>query len=181
MEDSIKSDLYGPIEQDYLDLLTDATNVIDDVKKHTVAVRKAMQTDPVDRNALSNEMVELAIINQRLGDRAADAGSISRAAENHYKTVREEHKVRLVQVGEERTVQVDDKSTSGSKTKKQFVTMSATVADSAKMKLAQGEFDLANAALRLYEQLQFLRKSTDKTIDSVRSKLSYEKDNYKNS
>lgn len=171
MKEYIKSEVYGPIESDYMSLLEDAVTVIDDVKKHTIAVRKAMNTDPVDRNALSNEMVELAIINQRLGDRAADAGSISRAAENHYKTTRENHKVRLVQEGEEQMVDG----------KKKMVKMAAGVADSAKMKLSQAEFDLANAALGLYEQLQFMRKTTDKTIDSVRSKLSYEKDNFKNS
>lgn len=181
-EVSLKSDDYKTLETQYFELLSDALDVLDDVKKHTLTARKAMDVSPVDANTLANEQVELAIINQRLGDRVSEAGQIARATENHYKTVREEHKLRLVQVGEEREVEVDDgETTRGKKTVKKFVKMAAGVADSAKMKLAQEEFDLWNAALALYEQLQFMRKSSDKTIDAIRSKLSFEKSDYKNS
>lgn len=175
----LRSDDYKMLEDGYMALLTDATALLDEVKEHTLKARKAMDLDPVDANTLANEIVELAILNQRLGDRVAEAGQIARACENHYKTVRETHKLRLVQDGEEREVE----ETTGTKTTtvvKKMVKMAAGVADSAKMKLSQDEFDLWNAALGLYEQLQFMRRSSDKTIDAIRSKLSFEKIDYKN-
>lgn len=172
----IKSSEYQAIEDAYMQLLTDATDVLDEVKVHTLSARKAMDQDPVDANTLANEIVELAILNQRLGDRVADAGMVSRAAENHYKTVREEHKLRLVKVGEEVIDNVSD-----DKVTKKFVKMAAGVADSAKMKLSQDEFDLWNASVGLYEQLQYMRKSSDKTIDAIRSKLSFTKIDIANS
>lgn len=179
---AIKSDDYEVLEKQHFAVLADATNLLDDVKKHTINARNAMNTDPVDATTLANEIVELAILNQRLGDRVADAGQLARATENHYKTVREEHKLRLVQVGEEREVEVDDgQTTRGKKTVKKFVTMAAGTADSAKMKLAQVEFDLWNASQALWEQLQYMRRSSDKTIDAIRSKLSFEKIDLKNS
>lgn len=179
---AVKSSEYQAIEDAYLKLLTDATDVLDEVKVHTLSARRAMDQDPVDANTLANEIVELAILNQRLGDRVADSGMVARAAENHYKTVREEHKLRLVQVGEEKTVEEDDgETTKGKKQVKKFIKMAAGVADSAKMKLAQDEFDLWNAATGLYEQLQYMRKSSDKTIDAIRSKLSFTKIDIANS
>lgn len=170
---------YQLLEDNYMALLTDSMDLTDEIKKHTILARKAMDLDPIDANALSNEIVELAILNQRLGGRVSDAGSIARATENHYKTVREEHKLRLVQVGEEREVE-ETTGTKSTKKVKKMVTMAAGVADSAKMKLAQNEFDLANAAEALHDQLQYLRRSSDKTIDAIRSKLSFEKSDYKN-
>lgn len=155
----IKSNDYQELEDAYLELMTDAQDVLDDVVIHTKGARQAMDLDPVDAQALSNEIVELAILNQRLGDRVAKAGVISRACENHYKIVREEHKLRLVKSNE----------------------MAAGVADSAKMKLAEKEFDLSNAAEGLFDQLQYMRRSSDKTIDAIRSKLSFEKIDLKNS
>lgn len=171
----IKSNDYTVIEEAYLKLLGDAVDVLDDVKVHTLSARRAMDQDPVDANTLANEIVELSILNQRLGDRVATSGEIARAAENHYKTVREEHKLRLVQVGETVVSEEDGKQV------KKVVKMAAGVADSAKMKLAQDEYDLYNAATGLYEQLQYMRKSSDKTIDAIRSKLSYTKIDIKNS
>lgn len=168
------------LEENYMALLTDATDLLDEVKEHTLKARKAMDKDPVDVNALANEIVELAILNQRLGDRVAEAGMIARASENHYKTVREEHKLRLVQVGEKREVE-ETTGTDSTKLVKKMVKMAAGVADSAKMKLSQDEFDLYNAANGLYEQLLNMRRSSDKTIDAIRSKLSFEKIDYKNS
>ena len=173
---------YQSLEDSYMDLLSDATDLLDEVKKHTISARKAMDLNPVDVNTLANEIVELAILNQRLGDRVAEAGMLSRATENHYKVVREEHKLRLVQVGEEVEVEVDDgKTTRGKKIEKKYIRMAAGVADSAKMKLAQKEFDLSNATEALAEQLQYMRRSSDKTIDAIRSKLSFEKIDFKNS
>lgn len=171
----LRTDEYQPIEQAYLKVLTSATEVLDEVKVHTINARQAMDLDPVDANTLANEIVELAILNQRLGDRVADAGIISRAADNHYKTVREEHKLRLVQVGEFKTFIEDGKSV------ERYVKLAAGVADSAKMKLAIDEFDLYNAAQGLYDQLQYMRKSSDKTIDAIRSKLSFTKIDLANS
>lgn len=177
---AVKSDDYKDLEEAYTELLTDSVDLLDDVQLHTKSARRAIDMDPVDANTLANEIVELAILNQRLGDRVARAGIISRASENHYKTVREEHKLRLVQEGEER--EVEEKTIGGGiKTVNKTVKMAAGVADSAKMKLAQNEFDLYNAALGLYEQLQYMRKSSDKTIDAIRSKLSFEKLDYRNS
>lgn len=155
----LKSSEYQSIEDAYLKLLGNAITVLDEIKVHTLTARKAMDLDPVDANTLANEIVELAILNQRLGDRVSDAGVVARAAENHYKTVREEHKLNLV----------SEKK------------MAAGVADSAKMKLSENEFDLYNAATGLYEQLLNMRRSSDKTIDAIRSKLSFEKIDYKNS
>lgn len=175
-----KSTDYQVLEDNYMALLTDATDLLEEVQRHTLKARKAMDVSPVDANTLANEIVELAILNQRLGDRVAEAGMIARATENHYKTVREEHKLRLVQVGEEREVD-EVVGTKTTKKVKKLVKMAAGVADSAKMKLAQEEFDLSNAATGLYEQLQYMRKSSDKTIDAIRSKLSFEKIDYKNS
>lgn len=170
MASSVKSDDYAALEQAYDNVLNDSTELLEEVKIHTLSARRAMDLDPIDVNTLANEMVELAILNQRLGDRVTDAGIVARAAENHYKTVREEHKLRLVQIGEEKLVDMED----GNKTKR-YVKMAAGVADSAKMKLSQDEFDFWNAATGLYEQLRQMRRASDKTIDTIRSKLSFTK------
>jgi hypothetical protein len=148
----VDSTEYQGLEDAYAELMSDSLLILEDVQLHTKRARKAIDLDPVDANTLANEIVELAILNQRLGDRVARAGNISRAAENHYKTVREEHKLRLVQVGEEREVE-EATGTKSTKKVKQMVKMAAGVADSAKMKLAQKEFDLSNAALGLYETI----------------------------
>lgn len=169
---NIKSGDYQTIEDAYMKVLDGIFDLLDEVKKHTLIARRAMDQDPADMNTLSNEIVELAILNQRLGDRVSETGTIARAAENHYKTVREEHKLRLVQVGQEVT-DADGKT--------KVVKMAAGVADSAKMKLSEDEFDLWNAATGLYEQLLNMRRSSDKTVDAIRSKLSFEKIDYKNS
>ena len=164
---AIKSDDRKALENAYFKVLADSTELLDEVKVHTLTARLAMDQDPVDANTLANEIVELAILNQRLGDRVSDAGIIMRGAENHYKTIREEHKVRLTQGSTE----VDEKTGEP----KIIKAMAAGVADSAKMKLAQDEFDLWNAAAGMYEQLNYMRKSSDKTIDAIRSKLSFTK------
>ena len=49
-----------------------------------------------------------------------------------------------------------------------------------KISLVKAEFDLYNRCEYLMDKLVYTRKSTDKTIDSMRSKLSYEKQNERN-
>jgi len=154
----MKSNDFKQLEDYHFELLNDATPILDEVKSHTMQARAAMDLDPVDVNTLANEIVDLAILNQRLGDRVARAGELARASENLYKTVREEHKLKLVR---------EDKVAAG-------------VADSAKMKLSQDEFDLYNASVGIYELLQYQRRACDKTVDAIRSKLSFEKSDYKN-
>lgn len=146
------------MRQEVLDKLTDEVMpIIKDLSRHTLNARKAMDP-PVDTLTLSNELVELAILNQRLGDRVAYANYLARDTKNFYEETREEHKVRLVKEEGE----------------------AAGVADSMKIKLSRAEFELRNQSEMLYERLQFLRKSTEKTIDAIRSKLSYEKSNERN-
>ena len=141
-----------------LDKLTrEALPLIKEVSVHTRKARKAMD-EPVNTLVLSNELVELAILNQRLGERVAYANYLTRDTKNFYEETREEHKTRLVN---------EDGVAAG-------------VADSMKVKLSRAEFEVRNEAELLYERLQFLRKSTDKTIDAIRSKLSYEKGNERN-
>ena len=81
----------------HLDALTaDATPVIQQIATHTKVARKAMDASPVDTLTLSNELVELSILVQRLGDRLARMGHIVRGAKEFYERVREGEKVRLV-------------------------------------------------------------------------------------
>jgi hypothetical protein len=154
---------YQAREDSYAALESDAITVTDEIRTHTLNARRAFDSDPVDLNTLSNELVELAILNQRLGDRVAEAGAVVRDTENYYKMVREDFKVALV----EGKVKGKDKVAAG-------------VADSMKMRLAEREFDLYNMAQKLYDQLVFLRRGTDKTIDALRSKLSYERADMQN-
>ena len=172
---------FEAIEISLDNLEAEALPITEDVAFHTLKARKAISLDPVDTLTLSNELVELSILNQRLGDRISTMGYIVRGAKEYYERIREEHKVRLVQVGEERKVEVDDgETTRGKKTVKKFVTVAAGVADSMKISLVKAEFDLYNRCEYLMDKLVYTRKSTDKTIDSMRSKLSYEKQNERN-
>lgn len=129
--------------------------LLKEIQQHTLSARKAMAQDPVDTLTLSNELVELAILLQRLGDRIAECGFIVRAAKEYYERTREEHKVRLV--NEE--------------------AKPAGVADSMKASLVKEEFEFYNKCEYRMDKLVYTRKSTDKTIDAIRSKLSYEKIN----
>lgn len=142
-----------------LDALTsDALPIIEEIALHTKIARRAMNPDPVDTFTLSNELVELAILLQRLGDRLATMGRIVRGAKEFYARVMEGEKVRLVK----------DEG------------MAAGVADSMKVELAHEEFKMVNDCDYVMDRLVYARKSTDKTIDSIRSKLSYEKANERN-
>lgn len=173
------------------DLQTDALPIVEEISVHTRLARRAMGgrslneeneivDELVDTLTLSNEQVELGILLQRLGDRIADMGYIARAAEEFYKRVMEGHKVRLTQVGEPREVVEKDPTTKEEKKVTKYVPMAAGVADSMKIGLAHEAFELHNSCQKQMDQLVYIRKSTDKTIDTIRSKLSYEKSNDKN-
>jgi hypothetical protein len=173
------------------DLQTDALPIVEEISVHTRLARRAMGgrslneeneivDEEVDTLTLSNEQVELGILLQRLGDRIADMGYIARAAEEFYKRVMEGHKVRLTQVGEPREVVEKDPTTKEEKKVTKYVPMAAGVADSMKIGLAHEAFELHNSCQKQMDQLVYIRKSTDKTIDTIRSKLSYEKANDKN-
>ena len=173
-------------------VIDDALPIVEGITVHTRRARRAMggryrnnegeiKDYLVDTLALSNEQVELAILLQRLGDRIAEMGYIARAVEEFYKRVMEGHKVRLTQVGEERVVEEKDPdSPTGYKKIKRFLPIAAGVADSMKIALAHEPFTLHNECQKQLESLVQIRRSTDKTIDTIRSKLSYEKANENN-
>lgn len=146
---------------DYKDALSelesDALPVVRDIAKHTKIARKAIGQDPVDTLTISNELVELSILVQRLGDRISQMGYIARGCKEYYERTREGHKIRLVAEGN-----------------------AAGVADSMKIGLSHEEFEVHNQCEYMMDRLVYARKSTDKTIDAIRSKLSYEKANERN-
>lgn len=173
------------------ELQSDALPIVKDISVHTRLARRAMGgrslndeneivDEEVDTLTLSNEQVELAILLQRLGDRISDMGYIARASEELYKRIMEGHKVRLTQVGEPREVVEKDPKTKEEKKVTKYVPVAAGVADSMKIGLAHEAFELHNSCQKTMDQLVYIRKSTDKTIDTIRSKLSYEKSNDKN-
>jgi len=173
------------------DLQTDALPIVEEISVHTRRARGAMGgrtlnseneivDELVDTLTLSNEQVELGILLQRLGDRISEMGYIARAAEEFYKRVMEGHKVRLTQIGEAREVVETDPKTKEEKKVTKYVPLPAGVADSMKISLAHEAFELHNSCQKQMDQLVYIRKSTDKTIDTIRSKLSYEKSNDKN-
>ena len=167
----------------------DVLPIVNDITVHTRRARGAMGgltenedgeivDKLVDTLVLSNEQVELAILLQRIGDRISTIGYITRGMEEFYKRVMEGHKVRLTRVGVEKTKQVKDPdSTTGFRTETVYETVAAGVADSMKIELAHEAFALFNECQKRMDMLINIRKSTDKTIDTVRSKLSYEKRN----
>lgn len=172
-------------------LQTDALPIVQEISVHTRLARRAMGgrslndeneivDEEVDTLTLSNEQVELGILLQRLGDRISDMGYIARGAEEFYKRIMEGHKVRLTQVGEAREVVEKDPTTKKEKKIIKYVPLPAGVADSMKIGLAHEAFELHNQCQKQMDQLVYIRKSTDKTIDTIRSKLSYEKSNDKN-
>jgi hypothetical protein len=173
------------------DLQADALPIVEEISVHTRRARNAMGgrhlndeneivDDLVDTLTLSNEQVELGILLQRIGDRISEMGYIARGSEEFYKRVMEGHKVRLTQVGEAREVVETDPKTKEEKKVTKYVPLPAGVADSMKIGLAHEVFELHNSCQKQMDQLVYIRKSTDKTIDTIRSKLSYEKANDKN-
>lgn len=126
--------------------------ILEDIKKHTLIARQAMDKNPIPLQILANEQVELSILLQRLAERIAMAGYVVRSAESHLEYCRETYKILFVNEGD-----------------------SATVADSKKKLEAQEEFEIANHAKYVFDNINLTRKSTEKTIDTLRSKLSFEK------
>ena len=172
------------------ELLGDALPILDEISVHTRYARRAMggrfknsegeiEDTDVDTYTLSNEQVELAILIQRLSERISEMGYIARAVKEFYERIREGHKVRLTQIGEEREF-VKDLKDGSQVVEKKFVPIAAGVADSMKIQLAHEVFDLHNQSEKFLNKLVLARSATDKTVDTIRSKLSYEKANEKN-
>ena len=138
-------------------LAGDALPIIDEIAHHTKVARKAVRQDPVDTFTISNELVELSILLQRLGDRISTIGQIKRAVSEFYDRAQGAERIRLVQEG-----------------------TPAGNADAMKVELTHDIFLVMNNADYIMDRLVYARKATDKTIDSIRSKLSYEKTNERN-
>lgn len=134
-------------------MMLEIEEIVEDIKTHTKTAKDALDQDPVDSFTLSQEHPTLAMLNQRLSTAVTQAGYNERAAENFYKRVMENEKVRLVK---------EDG-------------LAAGVADSMKVEHAKDAFDMWNEAKYYYELGSKLRASTDRTIESLRSKVSYEK------
>lgn len=141
------------IENQLASNTSDVYPIVQDISLHTRRARKALEGDIVDTLSLSNEIVELAILNQRLGERVSMQGHLTRWAKEFYERSRENHKVRLVR---------DEKIAAG-------------VADSMKVELAHASFDIYNDCEYQMDRLVHLRRGTDKTIDTIRTKISFEK------
>lgn len=135
-----------------LEVENQALPILEEIKKHTLIARQAMDQSPIPLQTLANEEVELSILLQRLAERIAMAGYVLRSAENHLDYCRESYKVIFVNEGN-----------------------AAGVADSMKKLEAQEEFEVANHAKYVFDNINLTRKSTEKTIDTLRSKLSFEK------
>lgn len=172
-------------------LQEDVLPIVKGIQDFTLEARAAMgglslnsRGETVEKSAdtlvLSNVQVELAILLQRLGDRISEMGYITRASEELYKRVLEGHKVRLTTIGVEQEVVVKDPDTGAESIGHKTVTYAAGVADSMKIGLSHKAFEFYNLCQKQMDQLSLIRKSTDKTIDAIRSKLSREKANDKN-
>lgn len=140
------------IADSMIDLENETIPILDEIKRHTMIARKAMDQSPIPLQVLANEEVELSILLQRLAERIAKAGYIHRSAESHLDYCRETLKVIFVEGGD-----------------------AAGVADSKKKTVAMEEFEITNHAKYVLDNINLTRKSTDKTIDTLRSKLSFEK------
>lgn len=136
----------------------DVYPIVQGIAKNSMKARKAIQSDPVDTLTLSNMAVELAILNQRLGERVANALALNRWAKEFYERQRENIKIRLVK---------EEKEPIG-------------VADSRKVELAHDYFDLYSNCEFQVDRLVGARRATDKTIDTIRTKISYEKSDQRN-
>lgn len=163
----IAGDSYDEIYEEFFRLLKDAEEVCEEIKDHIGDVQEAMAKTPVDADTLSDKIVDLAQCGIRLGTRVSDAGMLERMASKWYERAREGHKVRLVREGEE--------------TDEGLVKFAAGVADSMKEEYVVDEFKLQNAAKAFREELSNLRYDIDGNVDAIRSKLSFEKSDYKNS
>lgn len=131
----------------------DAQKIVNQIVKHTKKVRMAMDTEPIDLNLIANENVELGILLQRLAERVVTAGYNERSAEYNYKTVKESLKTFFVEIHGN----------------------TASLADSKKEAAAREEFELWNEAKQVADNLSMIYRSTNKTLDQTRSKLSFGK------
>lgn len=134
-----------------------ALPLIEEIKAEVTTARKAMDTDPPDLYALSNSLVDLSILNIRLIERIIDGKYLLNEAKGLYESRREDWKVKLVQ-GHDGNDGV-----------------AAGVADSMKVGKVRGEYEVMNQAERNYENVNLTRRAIEKALDSIRSKLSYEK------
>lgn len=159
---------------------SDALPLVEEVKGEVTTARKAMDAEPPDLYALSNSLVDLSVLNIRLIDRITNAKFIFNEAKYLYESRREGWKVKLVQGYTEETevdaVLVEPNETKKFKKKQQKVhdPVAAGVADSMKVNKVRMEYELMNRAEKNYETVNLLRRSIEKAIDSIRSKLSYE-------
>jgi len=128
------------------------SKIIDSIKVCTMKAKQAMHAEQIQLRTLANMEVELSMLLQRLAERIAMAGYNERAAEYNLKTVQERLKVILVDEGK-----------------------AIGVADSTKVYETKDEYEVWSHSKYLLDNINLLRKSTDKTIDTIRSKLSYEK------
>jgi len=130
----------------------DDSGIIQDIKKYTMTAKAAMDSDPMQLQVLANMQVELSMLIQRMSERQAMAGYNERAAEYQLKKSQESLKIIFVEGGD-----------------------AIGVADSKKVLETESEFYNHNHAKYLLDNINLTRRATDKTIDTIRSKLSYEK------
>lgn len=131
--------------------------LITEIKIEVTKARQAMDSDPPALYELSNSLVDLSILNIRLIERIIDAKYLLNEARYLYESRREEWKVKLVQG-------YDD-----------VEGIAAGVADSMKVGKVKQEHETWNQAERNYEDVNLTRRAIEKSLDAIRSKLSYEK------
>lgn len=161
----------------------DALPLTEEIKTEVTKAREAMDANPPNLYVLSNSLVDLSILNLRLIDRITNAKFVFNEAKYLYESRREAWKVKLVQ-GYTMVAEVEQPHSDPKKAKKgltETVTetrnidgVAAGVADSMKVGQVKVEYELMNQAEKNYETVNLLRRSIEKAIDSIRSKLSYE-------
>lgn len=162
----------------------DALPLIEEIKAEVTKARKSMDSDPPELYAISNSLVDLSILNIRLIERIVRAKYLWNEAKGLYESRREGWKVKLVQgytlIEEKKIPHSNIKK--AKKGEKEIVTSSvaidgvaAGVADSMKVGMVREEYEVANQAEMNYESVNLTRRAIEKAIDSIRSKLSYEK------
>lgn len=130
--------------------------IIDEIKTEVTKARAAMISDPPQLYILSNSLVDLSILNIRLIDRIIDSKLNFLKAKGLYESRREEWKVKLTKGYDE-----EDPVPAG-------------VADSMKVGKVREEYQLMIQAETDFDMVNLTRKAIEKTLDAIRSKLSYE-------
>ena len=149
---------------------SDSLPLINEIKAEVMKARKAMDSDPPDLYGISNALVELSILNIRLIDRIIQARYIYMEAKGLHEARREEWKVKLVKGY---TEVISDNGDEGSN--KVYEPVAAGVADSAKVGKVRDEYTFMNETEHNYELVNLTRRAIEKSMDAIRSKLSYEK------